>query len=246
MNEPVFYVLPDNAGEQHLILDKVESHHAVTVMRLTPGAIVVAVDGNSTAYRGEITVAKKNKPVEIKVHAVVRNYGEPDTILTLAAGISTSSKFETVIEKGTELGVKRFVPLICEKGKVKLDDPKRIKTKIARYRKIALAAMKQCRRSFTPEITHPTSFQEFMNSVDPESNNFIFHPSQKSLPVKNISFDKPSKRVLILVGPESGFSETEIELAEKNHLIPISLGKRILRTETAGPVISALIMQIVK
>ena len=244
MNPPIFHVEPHTVVDDSLELNKTESHHALSVMRLSLGDIVIAVDGLGTAYRGEIVLAKKNKSVLIRIHSSVRNFGETDTVVTLAAGLSAISKFDSVIEKAVELGVKRIIPLVCQKGKVKVDDPKRIKTKQARYKKIALAAIKQCRRSYLPEIVAPTNFRDLMVQIDDESLNLIFHPSQKSRKLSEIDFKQNIKRVTIIVGPESGFSGEEIELSQSKNIIPISLGERILRTETASPSILAIIMNL--
>ncbi len=244
MNHPIFYVDPNSIVGDNVELNKTESHHALSVMRLSVGDMIITVDGLGTAHRGEIVLAKKNKLVQLKIHSSVRNFGETDSIVTLAAGLSTNSKFDTVIEKATELGVKRIIPLICLKGKVKLDDPKRIKTKQTRYNKIALAAMKQCRRSYLPEIVAPTTFADLMKQVDDESLNLIFHPSHQSQKLSEIDFKDNRKRVTIIVGPESGFSDDELDLASDKNIISISLGDRILRTETASPSILAIIMNL--
>ncbi len=244
MSQPVFYIEPNSINDGIALLDKTESHHALSVMRLSVGEMVLLVDGLGNAHRGEIVTAKKNKAIEVKIHSSVRNFGETDSIVTLAAGMSTNSKFDTVVEKATELGVKRIIPLLCEKGKVKLDDPKRIKTKQTRYNKIAMAAMKQCRRSYLPEIVTPTSFDDCMLQIDDESLNLIFHPSQKSIKLSEIDFSSNLKRVTIIVGPESGFSQNEIDKATEENIIPVSLGERILRTETASPAILAIMMNL--
>lgn len=242
MDAPIFYVKPESIGDDIAILDKDESHHASKVMRLKKGALVILVDGLSNGYRGEIIKVGRSNPVEIKIHSQSRNFGEPDLKMTLACGLSTGHKFDDTIEKGCELGVTRFVPLITEKSKIKLDDPKRLKNKNSRYRKVALSAMKQCRRSYLPEITMPVKFSEYLKEIDPEALNLIFHPSKKSISIYDIKKSKDVKRVNLIIGPESGFSDNEIESALDKSVIPVSMGQRILRTETAGPVIAAIIM----
>lgn len=244
MSQPVFYVEPNSVDNGIAVLNKTESHHALSVMRLSVGEMLLLVDGLGNAYRGEIQSIQKKKLVQVKIHSTVRNFGETDSVVTLAAGMSTNSKFDTVVEKATELGVKRIIPLVCEKGKVKLEDPKRIKAKQTRYNKVAMAAMKQCRRSYLPEIVSPTSFTELMTQTDDESLNLIFHPSQKSLKLSEIDMSSYQKRVTIIVGPESGFSPDELEKASENNIIAISLGERILRTETASPAILAIMMNL--
>jgi 16S rRNA (uracil1498-N3)-methyltransferase len=242
MEPPVFYAPPENITEDGIELGTAESHHAQDVMRMTAGRLVIVVDGLGNAYRGEIAGKGRSKVVRVKVHSQIRNFGEPAAIVTLACGLSTGYKFDTVIEKGTELGVKRFVPLLTEKSKVKVDDPKRAASKVTRFEKVALAAMKQCRRSYRPEISFPVSFSEYVDQTDLSAANLIFHPSKDATSFDNLRLKSTVRRVNILVGPESGFSDSELELAAGRGYIPVHLGKRILRTETAGPVICALLL----
>jgi 16S rRNA (uracil1498-N3)-methyltransferase len=162
--------------------------------------------------------------------------------LTLAAGLSTGSKFDAVIQRGTELGVSRFIPLLTEKSKVAVDEPKRAKAKVTRWRRVAMAAMKQCRRSYIPEIAVPTGLQSFLEQHESSDLGLIFHPGKAGKPLSEVGLNDSSKRVTLLVGPESGFSEDELDMARDAGIAPISLGPRILRTETAGPIVVALVM----
>jgi 16S rRNA (uracil1498-N3)-methyltransferase len=242
MEPPVFFVDPGSHADGLLTLPKTESHHALKVMRMKRGDLLIAVDGLGNGYRGEIVRTTREKLVEVRVHSQTRNLGEPGVILTLAAGLSTGYKFDTVVEKGTELGVKRFVPLITDKSKVSLDDPKRMRTKVTRYEKVALAAMKQCRRSYRPEITNPTSFTDYLKEIDTDAVSLIFHPSANAQPLDKAGLSSATKRVNIIVGAEPGFSPEEMHLAQEKGVQAISLGRRILRAETAGPVACALVM----
>jgi 16S rRNA (uracil1498-N3)-methyltransferase len=241
MTIPVFYAPPENRTDDLIMLPSAEAHHAATVMRLQQGARIVVVDGCGMGFRGEIVSISK-KSVEVRVHTEVRNFGEPAARVTLAAGLSAGEKFDTVVEKGTELGVKRFVPVISEKSKVKLDDPLRAASRRNRLEKVALAAMKQCRRSYRPEIATPLTLRLFLGESDKQDMNLAFIPGEKSRPLEAIPFDKGSGRVNLLVGPESGFSDAEIDYILNAGFTPVSLGPRILRAETAGPVAVALVM----
>lgn len=243
MDLPVFYAPPENVVKDTITLPDAESRHAVGVMRLKRGDLVMVVDGLGTAYQGEIRTAGA-KGVGVYVHSQLRNYGEPSFRLTLAAGLSAGEKFDTIVEKGTELGVKRFVPVVTVKSKVKLEEPKRIKNRVNRLERVALAAIKQCRRSYRPDISPPITLVEFLNQFDPEAMNLIFAPEKTAIPLDKVSINRDLKRVNLLVGPESGFSPDEIEMAVKVGFTPVSLGPRILRTETAGPAVCALIMYL--
>ncbi len=242
MQTHLFYAPPENHNIDKITLPDTESHHARKVLRLDKGEPVIVIDGLGNAYRGEIATGKYSKKTEIAIHNKIRNYGEPNIRLTLAAGLSTRYKFDTVVEKGTELGVKRFVPLLTEKSKVKMDNDKRKKSRISRLEKVALAATKQCRRSYRPDIAAPLNFKEFMKEIDPESLNLIFHPGENGTLFSNLEYDKEYRRACLLVGSESGFSNTEILLAKEAGFQQVALGERILRTETAGPVVCALLM----
>ena len=245
MQPPIFYASPEACHDKVITLDAIESHHAVIVMRLKPPAQVVVVDGLGKAFRGEILSIRPKTKVTVGVHSEVRNFGEPTARLTLAAGLSTNYKFDSVIQKGTELGVKRFVPIISEKSKVKIDEPRRAASKQRRLEKVALAAIKQCRRAYRPDISLPTTFADYLAETDTESPNLLFHPSKTGLSLDQALPESDSvKRVSILVGPESGFSDDELEAAMQAGFVCVSLGDRILRTETAGPAACALVMHL--
>lgn len=242
MEPPLFFAPIDNIDGDQIQLPATEAHHAVDVLRLKTGALVVVVDGLGTAYRGELRIESK-KTALVNVLAPVRNFGEPDCRLTLAAGLSVGFKFDEVVDKGTQLGVSRFVPLVTGKSKVKMEDARRIGLKTNRLEKVALAAMKQCRRSFRPEIVAPMSITNYLNQIDRESFKVICHPNGQTQSLAGLFPAEPPKRVTLLVGPEAGFTDDEVALARSKGFVELSLGPRILRTETAGPVICALVME---
>jgi 16S rRNA (uracil1498-N3)-methyltransferase len=241
MEPPIFFAPPDNVDGERIKLPPDESHHLSTVLRLKQSAIVVVVDGLGMAYRCEV-ISNDRNAVTVHIHTQLRNFGEPAVRLTLAAGMSVGSRFDVVVEKGTELGVKRFVPVISEKSKVKFEDQRRAARRVTRLEKVALAAMKQCRRSYRPDITTPTSVAGLLEETDHAGLNLVFHPSAKAVPLGDIGFDSQIRRVSLLVGPESGFSGREVDLAVQAGFRAVSLGPRILRAETAGPVVCALVM----
>jgi len=243
VSRPVFYAPPEAVVESIITLPEAEARHAVKVMRLHEADMVLVVDGLGTAYRGEISHIAPRKPaVTIRVHHVLRNFGEPSVRLTLAAGLSSGEKFDTVIQKGTELGVKRFVPIVTGKAKVRLDDPKRAAARVRRLEKVALAAIKQARRAYRPDIALPAALAAFLAETDADAANLLFHPSTTARPFEADLIPADITRVSLLVGPESGFSEDEVRLAVEAGFTAVSLGPRILRAETAGPVVCALVM----
>jgi 16S rRNA (uracil1498-N3)-methyltransferase len=232
MEPPVFLVSPEHRDGDLAVLPPDEAHHAHKVLRLSAGALVMIVDGLGSAWRAEL-VAVTSRQVKARLLAEVRGFGEPKVTLTLAAGLSTASKFDSVVQRGTELGVSRFVPLLTEKSTVSIDDPHRMRTRSRRLAKVATAAVKQCRRSQIPEIALPTMFDDFLAQCDGADLNLIFHPGKQSRPLHQVELPARPPRVLLAVGPEA---------ALQAGFQAVSLGRRVLRTETAGPTAVALIM----
>lgn len=241
MDAPFFYAPPDDIDEDLITLPSNDSKHARTVLRLKKGDLIVVADALGQAYTAGIEKLGLRE-VTARIVSTHRNLGEPLVRLTLAAGLSTASKFDTLVQKGTEVGVSRFVPLISDKSKVKIEEPKKARAKTSRLERVALAAMKQARRSYRPDIAAPISFAEFVASQPEDDYRMIFHPAAEGVGFSELTIPEDTRRVTIAVGPESGFSSEEVSLAVGAGFHAVSLGDRILRTETAGPVISALLL----
>lgn len=244
MEPPVFYCPPQLCTGPVIRLPEEESHHALDVMRLSRADRVLVIDGIGTAYRGEIERVISGKKVEVRLHMEIRNFGEPVVVLTLAAGLSTGSKFDAIVQQGTELGVKRFVPIVSEKSRVRLDDPKKTASKTRRLERVAQAAIKQCRRSYRPDISAPVTLAEYIKETEASDLRLVFHPDDKAIPLEQLPITVHTRRVTMLVGPESGFTPGEVDLATEAGFILVSLGPRILRAETVGPVACALVMNM--
>ncbi len=237
---PIFYTSPENIKDDLAVLSGEEAHHLRKVLRLTKGEGALVVDGCGNAYRSQIEVIAE-KTVQCRIFAPIRNFGEPMHFVTLAAGISTGYKFDEVIEKGTELGVSRFVPVITEKAKVRIDDEISQKRKMERWRKVAIAAVKQCGRSFIPILEAPVLFDKLF-SLSNLGQAIIFDPSATGRPFEEFNPDLEQKYFTIIVGSESGFTAGELKLATEKMAAAVSLGARILRTENAGPTAAGLLM----
>lgn len=242
MDAPIFYAPPDAFATDSVRLPPEEAHHAVRVLRLQPAEAVIVVDGQGMACRGEVASAGHREGVLVRFHSRLRRFGEPSLELTLAFGLSTGAKLSWVVEKGTELGVSRFVPVMTKRSKVKLETPQRVRTRVHRLRKVALSAVKQCRRSVWPEISPPVTLPEFLEETDDQRANLMFHPSVAATSLTTALNQRDRKGVTLLVGPESGFDDDEVKLAVAAGFTAVTLGPRILRTETACPVVCALVM----
>ncbi len=241
MEAPLFHVPPDEVSGTSIELPAAEARHAVRVLRMKKGDPAIVVDGRGMAYRGFLEKTSAGA-VTIAVHQTLRNLGEPIVKLTLAAGISTAGKFDTVVQKATELGASRIVPLTCAKARVKLDDPKRAESRRKRLSKVALAAMKQCRRSVCPSIDAPMLFGDFLAESPEYDRRIIFDSRPPHRLLADVLDGAGLRAVAVLVGPESGFSQEEILAARAAGFDVVGMGARVLRTETAAPVACALVM----
>ncbi|MFH2036759.1 MAG: RsmE family RNA methyltransferase [Candidatus Zixiibacteriota bacterium] len=240
---PIFYTDPENIIEEALYIDGAEGKHLRDVMRRQKGELIIVVDGLGNAYKCEIEKISKDK-INCTVITKTRQFGEPLHFVTLAAGLSTGYKFDEVIMRATELGVSRFLPLITEKSKIKIDDEKREKNKLARWQKVAVASMKQTRRSFLPEISPITNFDNMLKNLEESHTTILFDPTYADKNLQNIKVENENKKINIIIGPESGFSKEEINLAREHDCQIVKIGPRILRTENASPVAIALIMNM--
>jgi len=238
-----FYTKPENISQNYVEIKGDELKHLSRVVRKKIRDIVYVVDGNGNLYTVLLTDIKKQVALG-EIQKLTRFAGEENFKLTLAQAVPKGSRFDLVIEKGTELGVSAFIPLICERSVIDVAP-----TKISRWKKVAIAAMKQCGRSILPEILPAQSIQEIIDQKNILTPGFIAHQDSKSKSSSHViqSLKEKgdlAKSAMILVGPEGGFSTEEIHLALENQFMPFSLGQRRLRSETAGIVASAIFMEL--
>ena len=244
MEPPIFFAPPGAVQGKNIILPAAEAHHARTVLRIKKNSQVIVVDGLGKAFRGTVTRLSSRTVTIVEIQNEIRGFGEPFARVILAAGLSEGFKFDEVVQKCTELGIKKFVPLVTEKSRIKIRASAKFDNKLKRLKRVALGAMKQSRRSYCPVISPVMKLSDFLNSEskDEDSRKIIFHPVKQRRLIDHVKLLKNCKNVTILIGPESGFSDSEVETALANDFSPISLGERILRTENASPVACALVM----
>lgn len=245
----VFYAPPGKHSGDTLFLPPDEAHHALRVRRIHPNEELVVVDGEGGWFRavqagnGAAPCPPGHLPLRILVER--REVGESHWRLTLAQAVAKGKAFDTLVEKATELGVAAILPLITERV-VARRDPGESAGRRERWQRIALAAMKQCGRSRLPGILEPIRladlagrFREY-DAVVCASCLETSRTVEEAIRRSGEERDIPTS-ILALVGPEGGFTAQEEELAVAAGAIPITLGPRTLRTETAGAVIAALV-----
>jgi len=233
-----FYVKPDMVRGNELIFLEDEAHHLSKVMRKKKGDLVWAVDGEGTAYEVEILYIEKNQ-VRARILRTRRRIGEPVAEVTLAQGILKGEKFDWLVEKAVEIGVRRIIPLISEYS-IAVAGPQ----KIARWKRIALSAMKQSGRSILPEISLAQPLKRVLAMGSDCRYRLIAHSGPGSTQLKISRENRPilSSKSFLIIGPEGGFTQEEIEQAVEQGFTPVTLGPRRLRAETAGIVLTALLL----
>lgn len=252
-----FYVSPENVGKDTLRIVGEEAKHIITVLRYQKGETIDVVDGCGLKYKVLIQDLGKDY-VEGQILLKIRRENEPIVHLTLAQAICRGLRMDFLIEKATEIGVSSIIPILTEKSVVKTNkiseenewDSLGIKRKMERWRRLAIASMKQSLRSILPDIQKPTKFDDLLPQVKTFDLSLIASLEKGAKSLRDCDESKNRLRnpkdslrnVMIMVGPEAGFTKEELSKAKALGAIPITLGSRRLRTETAGIVFSSLIL----
>lgn len=215
-----------------------EDFKHIKALRLNPKDKIIICDGNQKDYFCEIKNIDHESAI-LFINNIQNSQTEPPKKIILFQAIPKSDKFEFIIQKSIELGVNKIIPVITDFCDIKKNPSE---NKFLRWKKIAKSAAEQSGRGIIPEISNTINFSQAVLTAKNFDLNIIAH-EKANIPIKKIlSQDLNQKNSIgIFIGPEGGFSNQEIILAEKNNLQPISLGKRILRTETASLFILSII-----
>ena len=226
-----FYADPDRSTPDVIVLTPEDARHALTVLRLKPGHHIEAVLNHS---RMEAVIEQTDKQEVIARRISLLPSTEPSLSVTLFQGLPKADKMDLIVQKATELGVNRIVPVLMNRCVVR-PDPKDMLRKTERWQKIAREAGKQAGRCIVPEVFAPVSINGLSSIVPfPEKNIVPWEETSGFGPLAFRSNSPEISSLGILIGPEGGIEKTEIDLLRSIGFIPVTLGKRILRTETAG------------
>ncbi|UZQ83905.1 16S rRNA (uracil(1498)-N(3))-methyltransferase [Thermoanaerobacter sp. RKWS2] len=229
-----------NIKGEFVYIEGEDFHHLVNVLRLKRGNEIVASDGLKE-YAARIEEIKKDKLI-LFLERELESNTESALEISLFQGLPKSDKMELIIQKCAEIGVKKFIPVVTRYTVVDITKSN-INKKIARWRKISEEACKQSGRTGVPEICMPISFEEAINQVDKFDLCIIPYEKEQTSKLKEVlKKAKDVKKIGIFIGPEGGFSQEEIELALNKSIKPVSLGPRILRTETAAIAVCSIVM----
>ena len=238
-----FYVNPEQVGNELISITGPDVNHIRNVLRRKPGGELIICNGQGKDYYCII-----NKVTEQEIVAEIKEQKSTDselkTRVTLFQGLPKYDKMELIIQKAVELGVYEIVPVITKRVIVRLDDRKKEEKKLERWGTIAESAAKQSQRGIIPVVKPVLSFKEALEYAAQMELGLIPYEKAKGMTYTREIMNKIPlcKSVGIMIGPEGGFEEAETEQALVYGMHAITLGRRILRTETAG--ITALSMMV--
>lgn len=219
-----------------------ELHHISRVMRYSTGDRVIACNDKGQAHLVEFTQVNKDEVTARIIEELVEERELPVSI-TLAQGLAKGEKMDLIVQKATELGAMKILPFTSSRTIVKLNDKKE-SNRIARWQKIAKEAAEQAHRNRVPSILEVVSYKQLL-TLSKEYDLALIAYELEDQQMLQVLLDKlgdgSGKKLLIVIGPEGGFSEEEVALAVEQGMQSISLGRRILRTETAGLAALAII-----
>ncbi len=234
-----FFVDPGqiHPEEKRVVITGSDVNHIRNVLRMKPGEEISVSNGeDGKEYRCGILELTEDA-IYCELRFIKEDSNELPVEVTLYQGLPKADKMELIIQKCVELGVSRVVPVETKRAIVKLD-PKKAVSRVQRWQGIAEAAAKQSKRGIIPTVENVCNFQQAVQEASRMEVRLIPYEMAEDMDAtrKLISAIQPGQRVAIFIGPEGGFDEKEIEAALAAGITPITLGKRILRTETAGMV----------
>lgn len=219
----------ENISDETAVVDGEDARHISVVLRMRKGDIAVLCDGNGTDYLAEL-VDSTGSACEFRVLEKSANRAEPSIRLRLFQALPKGDKMDFIVQKAVECGAAEIVPILTKRC-VSRPDEKSMTRKLPRYRKIALEAAKQCGRGIIPAVGNAAELSKLETLLSPNSTRILFYECSE-IPLSRAVSEFKSN-VDIVIGSEGGFEPSEAELLEGLGFVSVSLGKRILRCETA-------------
>ncbi len=239
---PKFFVTPDKINDNKIIIDTDDVTHISRVLRLGAGDTLTVCDSRGIDYEARIETVEA-KRIVCEIISKKQSASEPPIKVTLFQGLPKASKMEYIIQKTTELGISEIVPVKLSRCVVKLDGQKDERKKTDRWQKISEAAAKQSGRGIVPKIGDVITLGEVIERSKEFDIFFVPYECEEQKTLKETLLSKDNvKTVGFIIGPEGGFDAAEAELIRNSGIETVTLGKRILRTETAGEAVLAMTM----
>lgn len=218
-----------------------DARHIFKVLRMKPGDPISITNGRGVDFSGRITNSTADR-IEVDILDSHLSTTEPNIDITLCTGILKDKKMDIVIKHVTQLGIKAWIPFYSERS-VPAHNAEKIKRRIERWQNISRESVKQCRRSRLPSINRPIEYTDALNSVKNTDLKIAFWENADQ-DFNSLERMKRITDIALLIGPEGGFSKQEVNQAKSMGFIPLSLGPRILRAETASICACTLIQHL--
>ena len=239
-----FFVDSSAIGEGKVRITGADLNHMKNVLRMKPGEAVLISDGTGKDYNCQVETYTEGEGI-LEILSENEDSRELPSRIWLFQGLPKSDKMEVIIQKAVELGAAGVIPVATRNAVVKLD-AKKAESKVRRWQAIAESAAKQSKRSYIPQVGAVMSLKEAFSYIEEQKFDLCMIPYELEKGMDGtkqvLSRLASGQQIAVFIGLEGGFDEEEIRLALEKNVIPVSLGKRILRTETAGPAILALLM----
>jgi len=237
---PRFFVSPSQIQGKQIVIQGEDVKHISKVLRLKKGDKILICNRQGIDY--ECIIKDMEKIITAEIISKNASIGEALTKITLFQALTKSDKMDYIIQKAVELGVHRIVPIVTERTIVKIENEKKENSKLQRWNKISESAAKQSQRGIIPEVAAVIPLIEAFNQAEKMDLKLIPYEMEKNNHLKDLLANCTAKSIAIFIGPEGRFEESEINLAKEHGIIPVTLGRRILRTETAGLVTVSIMM----
>ena len=236
-----FFVPADAIADGRARLEGNVARQIRTVLRMSPGDEIVLLDDSGREYTTRIADVGRDT-VDTVVLATCEGHGEPHLKVSLYQGVLKGEKFEWVLQKATELGVSAFTPVVCARTVPRLDEGW-VRDRSARHIRIITEAAEQSGRCLLPELRPPMSFANACDRAsDSGALSIIPWERETSTGLRSVLERSALEAVNVFVGPEGGLEETEVEYARSRGILPVSLGDRLLRAETAAIAVVAALL----
>jgi 16S rRNA (uracil1498-N3)-methyltransferase len=235
-----FFVEKENITDGKIVISGEDAKHLKQVLRAKIGDEIEICDGKGLIYACRISAVTPR--VECIIGDIREAQDEPSVEITLYQGLPKADKFELIVQKGTELGINRFVPLITTNTVVKWKEEKSA-ARISRWQRIAYEAAKQSKREVIPKVCEPVGYGDMLFHFKNHDLVLFLWEGERVRSLQSVLRTKGAlKKVAIVIGPEGGFTSQEVEEAVEAGGQTVTLGPRILRTETAGLIVAGIIL----
>ncbi len=237
-----FFVDRSQVSDSQIIIEGSDVNHIKNVLRMKPGEEIKVSDGSNTIYTCRLSGLEDNAVV-CGILLREDSYAELPSQIYLFQGLPKADKMELIIQKAVELGVTAVIPMATSRAVVKLD-AKKEESKLKRWNNIAESAAKQSGRTFIPQVESVLTFKEAVERMQSLTHKLIPYELCEEMEETRrlLQMIRPGDSIGIMIGPEGGFEKEEISYALEKGILPITLGRRILRTETAGMSLLSILM----